>query len=162
RAERPEAVAKAPPPRDEIPTVNAAEPSPVLVTDKLRPAGAVAKKSAEPAALPATPAAGSASGQDVYQYVLTSVAWLAVPTTTSPQPGQNVYSIGNPGGSSAMWLLTAGTVRQVSRKRWTAGGMGRLFELEAEVVETSSPTNPGDSGGPLVNDRGEQVGVTQG
>src|SRR5262245_22270494 len=29
---------------------------------------------------------------------------------------------------------------------------GRILSFDAEVLETTSPTNPGDSGGPLVND----------
>jgi HEAT repeat protein/S1-C subfamily serine protease/DNA-directed RNA polymerase subunit RPC12/RpoP len=82
---------------------------------------------------------------------------------SNPPVGQKVYGVGNPGVSSALWLLTEGTVRQVSRKKWAAsGGDGQVFEFDAEVVESSSPTNAGDSGGPQLNDRGEQVGVTQG
>ena len=56
---------------------------------------------------------------------------------TNPMVGQNVYSVGNPGGSSALWLLTTGSVRQVSRKKWIARGAGGELHLEAEVVETS-------------------------
>lgn len=81
----------------------------------------------------------------------------------SPDPGQSVHSIGNPGKSGALWVYTPGKVRQVYNKRWKA----RLDEktvlgFQARVIETDSPTNPGDSGGPLVNDKGELVGVTQG
>src|SRR5439155_24634916 len=61
-----------------------------------------------------------------------------------------------------LWVYTSGTVRQVYHKQWKAMGMNMIFDLEAQVVETQSPTNAGDSGGPLVNDRGELVGVTQG
>lgn len=80
----------------------------------------------------------------------------------SATPGQDVHSIGNPGGSGALWVYTPGKVRQVYKKRWRADLDGRIAEFAAEVVETNSATNPGDSGGPLVNDRGELVGVTQG
>ncbi len=80
----------------------------------------------------------------------------------SPAPGQRVHSIGNPGQSGALWVYTSGTVRQVYKKRWQAKLHDRTLELEAEVVETQSPTNPGDSGGPLVNDQAHLVGVTQG
>jgi HEAT repeat protein/S1-C subfamily serine protease len=82
----------------------------------------------------------------------------------SPEPGENVYSVGgSPAGSNALWPLTTGQVRQVVKQQWKAqGGNGQVFDLEAKVVLATSPTNPGDSGGPLVNDRGEQVGVTQG
>jgi hypothetical protein len=81
----------------------------------------------------------------------------------SPDPGQSVHSIGNPGKSGALWVYTPGKVRQVYSKKWKA----KLDEktthtFEARVIETDSPTNPGDSGGPLVNDKGELVGVTQG
>ena len=77
-------------------------------------------------------------------------------------PGQTVHSIGNPGGSDALWIYTPGKVRQVYQKRWTAKAGDEEFNFEARVIETDSPTNPGDSGGPLVNDKGELVGVTQG
>jgi hypothetical protein len=81
----------------------------------------------------------------------------------SPEPGQTVHSIGNPGRSGALWVYTPGKVRQVYSKKWKAKLDERtVHTFEAKVVETDSPTNPGDSGGPLVNDRGELVGVTQG
>jgi hypothetical protein len=80
----------------------------------------------------------------------------------SPAPGQTVHSIGNPGGSGALWVYTPGKVRQVYHKRWQAELDGRLVTFDAKVVETDSATNPGDSGGPLVNDKVELVGVTQG
>jgi S1-C subfamily serine protease len=77
-------------------------------------------------------------------------------------PGQRVHSVGNPGGSGALWVYTSGTVRQVYRKQWRAKSGDEILEFDSKVVETQSPTNPGDSGGPLVNDRGELVAVTQG
>jgi HEAT repeat protein/S1-C subfamily serine protease len=80
----------------------------------------------------------------------------------SVRQGDSVVSVGNPGGSGALWLYTPGTVRQVYHKKWKVQGGDRLYDLEADVVETQSATNPGDSGGPLVNDRGELVGVTEG
>lgn len=81
----------------------------------------------------------------------------------SPDPGQSVHSVGNPGKSGALWVYTPGKVRQVYTKKWKAKLDERTtVSFEARVVETDSPTNPGDSGGPLVNDRGELVGVTQG
>jgi HEAT repeat protein/S1-C subfamily serine protease len=78
----------------------------------------------------------------------------------SPSPGEVVHSIGNPAHSDGLWVYTSGTVRQVYHKRWRP--LGSSADLEAEVVETQSPTNPGDSGGPLVNESGELVGVTEG
>lgn len=81
----------------------------------------------------------------------------------SPDPGQAVHSIGNPGKSGALWVYTPGKVRQVYNKKWKARLDERtVVSFEAKVIETDSPTNPGDSGGPLVNDKGELVGVTQG
>ena len=81
----------------------------------------------------------------------------------SPEPGQTVHSIGNPGKSGALWVYTPGKVRQVYSKKWKAKLDERTIQtFQAKVIETDSPTNPGDSGGPLVNDKGELVGVTQG
>lgn len=80
----------------------------------------------------------------------------------SADPGQSIHSVGNPGGSGALWVYTPGKVRQVYQKTWKADLEGKIVQFRAKVVETDSPTNPGDSGGPLVNDKGELVGVTQG
>ncbi|HEY1381043.1 MAG TPA: trypsin-like peptidase domain-containing protein, partial [Gemmataceae bacterium] len=77
-------------------------------------------------------------------------------------PGQTVHSLGNPGGSGALWVYTPGKVRQVYHKTWAAKAGKETLQFSARVIETDSPTNPGDSGGPLVNDRAELVGVTQG
>jgi hypothetical protein len=77
-------------------------------------------------------------------------------------PGQSVHSLGNPGGSGALWVYTPGKVRQVYQKRWAAKAGRETLQFDARVIETDSPTNPGDSGGPLVNDQAELVGVTQG
>jgi hypothetical protein len=81
----------------------------------------------------------------------------------SPEPGQTVHSVGNPGRSGALWVYTPGKVRQVYNKKWQVKLDEKTVQtFQAKVIETDSPTNPGDSGGPLVNDRGELVGVTQG
>jgi S1-C subfamily serine protease len=80
----------------------------------------------------------------------------------SPSPGQDVHSVGNPGQSGALWVYTAGKVRQVYHHRWQAGSGQDRLDLDAEIVETQSPINRGDSGGPLVNNRGELVAVAQG
>ena len=82
---------------------------------------------------------------------------------TSPDPGQTVHSIGNPGRSGALWVYTPGKVRQVYDRKWQAKLDERTtLTFQAKIVETDSPTNPGDSGGPLANDKGELIGVTQG
>jgi hypothetical protein len=80
----------------------------------------------------------------------------------SASPGQVVHSVGNPGGSGALWVYTPGRVRQVYHKKWKAKVGDQELSFDAEVIETDSATNPGDSGGPLVNEKGELVGVTQG
>jgi tetratricopeptide (TPR) repeat protein len=80
----------------------------------------------------------------------------------SPDPGESIYSIGNPGASEALWVFTSGRVRSVYHRHW-ATDMGKaVIWRDARVVESSSPTNPGDSGGPVVNGRGELVAVTEG
>src|ERR1700722_18730414 len=81
----------------------------------------------------------------------------------SPDLGQSVHSIGNPGKSGALWVYTPGKVRQVYNKKWQAKlDEKTTLHFQAKVIETDSPTNPGDSGGPLVNDKGQLVGITQG
>jgi lysine biosynthesis protein LysW len=81
----------------------------------------------------------------------------------SVAPGQNVHSVGNSPVSGTLWGYYPGTVRNVAHKTYMTGGPGGIaFEVNAKIVETTSPSNPGDSGGPLVNDHGELVGVTQG
>jgi S1-C subfamily serine protease len=72
------------------------------------------------------------------------------------QPGDAVFSIGNPGASDALWVFNTGTVRQVYHKDLPFGD-GKTFS--ARVIETQNPINPGDSGGPLVNDQGQVVGM---
>jgi serine protease Do len=83
---------------------------------------------------------------------------------SSVMPGQRIHSLGNPGVSDALWVYTPGSVRSVYRKQMRAtdrrGDNG--FDIDARIVETSSPVNAGDSGGPVLNDKGELVAVTQG
>ncbi len=76
-----------------------------------------------------------------------------------PRPGDRVHSIGNPDASDALWVYSAGTVRQVYRKEWRYRS-GPVHA--ARVVETQAAINPGDSGGPVVNDAGELVAVVSG
>jgi S1-C subfamily serine protease len=76
----------------------------------------------------------------------------------SPEPGERLHSVGNPGVSAAMWVYTQGVVRTVVKRQIR---YEHQF-VEARVVETTSPVNPGDSGGPVVNDEGVLVGVTSG
>jgi tetratricopeptide (TPR) repeat protein len=77
----------------------------------------------------------------------------------APEPGDPVHAVGCPGGSSALWVYSSGTVRDVTEARWQDGpGASHV----ARVVETQIPLNPGDSGGPLLNNEAELVGVNQG
>lgn len=77
----------------------------------------------------------------------------------SPEPGDHVHSIGNPGASDALWVYTSGTVRAVYKKEWPALSGRSVLERKCRIVETQSPVNHGDSGGPVVNDKGELVAV---
>src|SRR5262249_7784076 len=82
----------------------------------------------------------------------------------SPNPGQKLHSIGNPGATGALWSYTSGNVRQVKEMTFTTNGGGEdsPFKISATIVMTDSPVNPGDSGGPVVNNRGELVALVQG
>jgi tetratricopeptide (TPR) repeat protein len=76
---------------------------------------------------------------------------------SSPEPAENIHSVGNPAASSALWVYTLGTVRTVHKKTFRTDAGGHEFQ----VIETQAPVNPGDSGGPVLNDAGEVVGVVQ-
>ncbi len=81
----------------------------------------------------------------------------------SPSPTDRLLSVGNAGASGALWVPTPGEVRAVYAKKFRGRGKdGRSVQIDATVIETTSPTNEGDSGGPLVNREGKLVGVTQG
>ena len=80
-----------------------------------------------------------------------------------PTPGDNVHSVGSPGASAGLFSYTPGACRTVTKKKWFAGDPNDGgFEVEARIIETTSATNHGDSGGPLMNDKGQQIGITQG
>jgi Flp pilus assembly protein TadD len=73
------------------------------------------------------------------------------------EPGDRLFSVGNPGASDALWVFSTGTVRAVYPKKMRYAFTGQ--EVKAWVIEMQTPINPGDSGGPIVNRRGELVGV---
>jgi tetratricopeptide (TPR) repeat protein len=77
----------------------------------------------------------------------------------SPDPGDRVHALGNPGASGALWVYTSGTVRSVYKKKWYSRSGRESVDRESRVVETQAPINPGDSGGPIVNDDCELIGV---
>lgn len=73
--------------------------------------------------------------------------------------GDTVLSIGNPQKARALWVLTVGMVRGISR-RTIIYQDGQT--IDAKIALTDSMTNPGDSGGPVVNQRGELVALVSG
>lgn len=74
----------------------------------------------------------------------------------SAESGEDIFSIGNPSSSDALWIYTSGTVRQVYRKK---ANLKSGQAIDARTVETQAPINPGDSGGPVFNSEGKLVGV---
>ncbi len=65
--------------------------------------------------------------------------------------GQDVYAIGNPGGTSFTNSLTKGTVSAVNRILASKG--------YTKYIQTDAAINPGNSGGALVNENGQVVGM---
>ena len=65
--------------------------------------------------------------------------------------GQEVYAIGNPGGSAFTNSLTKGTVSAVNRIL-SSNGYVRYIQTDAAI-------NPGNSGGALINEDGQVVGM---
>jgi HEAT repeat protein/S1-C subfamily serine protease len=81
--------------------------------------------------------------------------------STRSQVGDPVYSVGHAGAADAVWIFTEGQIRTFTHQKIMVGGGEGVFELDADTVMTTSPTNPGDSGGPVVNGRGELMAVVQ-
>src|SRR5262249_38148594 len=75
-------------------------------------------------------------------------------------PGRGLPGGSDPGGRVPGGGFPGGVPGPVGGM--PAGGDGDVMTFEADVLETTSPTNPGDSGGPLVNESCQLVGVTQG
>jgi S1-C subfamily serine protease/HEAT repeat protein len=75
-------------------------------------------------------------------------------------PGRGIPGGGNPAGGFPGGGPPGGGIPGGGAPGGTSEGDTLTFE--ADVLETTSPTNPGDSGGPLVNDFCQLVGVTQG
>ena len=65
--------------------------------------------------------------------------------------GQEVFAIGNPGGSAFSNSLTKGAVSALNR---ILVGSGYV-----RYIQTDAAINPGNSGGALVNDAGQVVGI---
>jgi putative serine protease PepD len=68
---------------------------------------------------------------------------------------QGVFAIGHP--KMLAWSYTEGTISQLHKNfNWT---YSEEIELEADVIQTHTPSNPGNSGGPLFNDKGKLISL---
>lgn len=67
--------------------------------------------------------------------------------------GQQVFAIGNPGGSEFFGSFTNGIISAIDRPISSASG------YENDCIQHSAAINPGNSGGALVNSAGQVVGV---
>ena len=65
--------------------------------------------------------------------------------------GQEVFAIGNPGGSAFSNSLTKGTI----------SALDRVIEGDSYLryIQTDAAINPGNSGGALVNESGQVIGI---
>ncbi len=65
--------------------------------------------------------------------------------------GQEVYAIGNPGGSAFSNSLTCGSISAINR----------VLSSNAYVkyIQTDAAINPGNSGGALINEYGQVIGI---
>ena len=68
---------------------------------------------------------------------------------------EDVFAIGHP--ESYIWSFTYGVISQLRNNyKWVYDGN---VNLQADVIQTQTPSNPGNSGGPLFNDKGELIGI---
>ncbi|MBR2176187.1 MAG: trypsin-like peptidase domain-containing protein [Clostridia bacterium] len=67
------------------------------------------------------------------------------------QVGQEVFAIGNPGGSSFSNSLTKGALSALDR---ILSGSGYV-----KYIQTDAAINPGNSGGALINEHGQVIGI---
>jgi S1-C subfamily serine protease len=77
---------------------------------------------------------------------------------TAPRPGETTHCVGNPNNIEALWVYTAGSVRQLGR-----ANLGNSTDPpDPQVIVVQAPLNDGDHGAPVVNDQGRLIGVTAG
>ena len=69
--------------------------------------------------------------------------------------GQQVFAIGNPGGSEFFGSFTNGIISAIDRPISSASG------YENDCIQHSAAINPGNSGGALLNMNGELIGINE-
>ena len=93
----------------------------------------------------------------------TDIGLLKIPTTdlkaaefadsNSVSVGDDVYAIGNPGGTQFFGSFTDGMISAIGRPVNSPVG------YEVACIQHTAPINPGNSGGALVNAYGQVIGV---
>src|SRR5262249_38532027 len=82
----------------------------------------------------------------------------APPVDQAPEPGDAVFSLGNPERSESLWMYCGGCVRQRGRT-----GLGhKSEEPDPQVLFVQAPLHEGEAGGPLLDGQGRVVGVVSG
>ena len=76
----------------------------------------------------------------------------------SPEAGQSLHSIGNPGASQARWIYSGGKLRANYYSTFRSSGKMHQFQM----LETYIPTSEGVSGGPIADNDSRLVGINQG
>jgi S1-C subfamily serine protease len=76
---------------------------------------------------------------------------------TDAKPGARLHALGHPNGVEALWVYSAGSVRQVLRT-----GLDQAADAPDPMVLAAQLPFGGDSGGPVLDDRGQVVAVAAG
>ncbi len=79
-----------------------------------------------------------------------------------PQSQESFLLVGNPGGSTTMWVQTVGTIQSAPPDRIKIKFSDQDVEARVDMLETKTPVRPGASGGPIVNKDGDLIAVTSG
>ncbi|CRK83660.1 S1C family serine protease [Neobacillus massiliamazoniensis] len=72
------------------------------------------------------------------------------------RPGDPVYAIGNPLGSTLSRTVTQGIISATNRSIPVSTSAG---SWETNVIQTDAAINPGNSGGALINPQGQVIGI---